>query len=386
MNPIYLDNAATTPLRPEVRAAMDAVYDGVFGNPSSLHRWGRAAAATLEEARATCAAALGAGTSEILFVRGGTESDNLAIEGRAGFLRAEGETPTVVVTSVEHSAVLEAARAATARGAGRHVVLAVTPDGSVDMDALDAALEGGPAVVSMMWVNNETGMVLPVAETARRVAAAGGTFHTDAVQAVGKVPVRVDEHPVNLLSVTGHKINGPKGMGLLYVRGGTTLRPLLHGGGQERSLRPGTEDVAGAVGLATALRLTVEEQEAEARRLAALRDALETRVAAALDGIRVNAGAALRAPHVASLAIPDMDGQALLAGLDMEGVAASGGSACSSGATRASHVIAALYGQDDAHATVRLSLGRFTTEEEVTRAGDVLVSIAGRLRGTGARA
>ncbi|MGD8320741.1 MAG: cysteine desulfurase family protein [Gemmatimonadota bacterium] len=386
MKPIYLDHAATTPLRAEVRAAMDAVHDGAFGNPSSLHRWGREASSALEEARATCAAALGARSSEIYFVRGGTESDNLAILGRAGFLRADGQLPTVVVTAVDHSAVLAAADAATARGAGRRVTLSVSPDGSVDLDALDRALASGPAVVSMIWVNNETGMVLPVEEVAARVAASGGTFHTDAVQAAGKVPVGVQRLPVDLLTVTGHKIYGPKGTGLLYVRSGTALRPLLHGGGQESTLRPGTQDVAGAAGMATALRLALEEQAVEARRLQTLRDALEARLTASLEGIRVNAGEAPRAPHVASVAIPDVDGQALLMALDLEGIAASGGSACSSGATKASHVIAALYGDDDPFATVRFSLGRSTAEDDVDRAARVVAEAVGRLRAGGATA
>jgi cysteine desulfurase len=196
----------------------------------------------------------------------------------------------------------------------------------------------------------------------------------------------VQRLPVDLLTVTGHKIYGPKGTGLLYVRSGTALRPLLHGGGQESTLRPGTQDVAGAAGMATALRLALEEQAVEARRLQTLRDALEARLTASLEGIRVNAGEAPRAPHVASVAIPDVDGQALLMALDLEGIAASGGSACSSGATKASHVIAALYGDDDPFATVRFSLGRSTAEDDVDRAARVVAEAVGRLRAGGATA
>lgn len=378
MLPIYLDHAATTPVRPEVREAMAPFQDRVFGNPSSLHRWGREASAALEDARAMCADALGARASEIAFVRGGTEGDNLAVLGRAARIRADGRTPTVVVTSVEHKAVLDAARQATVRGAGRLVTLEVAPDGAVDLDVLSTALDGD-ALVSMMWVNNETGMCLPVAEAAERAQAAGATLHTDAVQAVGKVPVRVDRVPVDVLTVTGHKIYGPKGTGLLFVRSGTALSPLVHGGGQERGLRPGTEDVGGAVGLATALRLVVEEQPAEAERLSALRDALEARLTASVPGVRINAGSASRAPHVSSLAIPDVDGQALLMALDLEGIAASGGSACNSGAAKASHVIAALYGADDRHATVRFSLGRTTTLDDVARAAEATLTVLRRL-------
>ena len=380
MDAIYLDHAATTPVRDEVRAAMAPFLDSVFGNPSSTHRWGREASAALEEARADCARQLGATASEIRFVRGGTESDNLAVLGRARWLRGEGLTPTVAVTAVEHHAVLDAARHATARGAGRLVTLVVGADGAVDQDALERAVSAGAAVVSMMWVNNETGMVLPVSEAASRLADRDAVLHTDAVQAVGKVPVRVDEVPVDLLTLTGHKIYGPKGTGLLFVRSGTALTPLLHGGGQERGLRPGTEDVAGAVGLALALRLAVAEREAESGRLHALRDGLEAALSARVDGVRVNAGVAPRAPHVASVAFPEVDGRALLMALDLEGIAVSGGSACDSGAQKGSHVIAALYGEDDGHAIVRFSLGRSTSLADVERAADVTASVVERLR------
>lgn len=384
MEPLYLDHAATTPVRPEVRAAMAPCLDRVFGNPSSLHRWGREAAAALTEARATCAEALGARPSEIHFVRGGTESDNLAVLGRVARLRGDGQTPTVAVSAVEHRAVLDAAGRATARGAGRLEVLAVAPDGSLDLDALDRALGSGPAVVSVMWVNNETGMILPVEEVAGRARAAGATFHTDAVQAMRTQLVRVDRMPVDLLTATGHKIQGPKGTGLLYVREGVFLSPLLHGGGQERALRPGTEDVAGAVGLATALALAAEERQAEADRLRTLRDDLERRLAASVPGLRVNAGGAPRAPHIASVALGGVDGASLLMALDLEGLAVSGGAACSSGAAAASHVIAALYGRDDPHATVRYSLGATTTAEDIVGAVRITAAVVERLRETGA--
>ncbi|MHB1192503.1 MAG: cysteine desulfurase family protein [Longimicrobiales bacterium] len=380
MHPIYLDHAATTPVRAEVRAAMEPCLDRAFGNPSSLHRWGREAAAALAEARATCAAALGARFSEVHFVRGGTESDNLAIQGRAARLRADGHTPTVAVSTVEHAAVLGAAHHATARGAGRLVSIPVAEDGAVDLDRLARALAEPPAVVSLMWVNNETGMVLPVEEVAARCRAAGATFHTDAVQAVGKVPVRVDEVPLDLLTATGHKLQGPKGTGLLFCREGTYLSPLLHGGGQERALRPGTEDVAGAVGLATALRLAVAEREAEAERLGTLRERLEGELATRIPGMRVNGGGALRAPHIASISVPGVDGTSLLMALDLEGVAVSGGAACHTGASSGSHVLAALYGADDPHATVRFSLGASTTAADVIRAAGVTASVVDRLR------
>lgn len=381
MVPVYLDYAATTPMRAEVREAMAPYFGGVFGNPSSTHRWGREAGAALAEARSDCAEVLGARFSEIHFVRGGTESDNLALGGRVAHLRAEGHTPTVVVSTIEHKAVLDAAKHLTARGAGRLVMVAVAPDGAFDFDALEHALAVSPAVVSTMWVNNETGLILPVPEIAARTARAGATFHTDAVQAMGKVPVRVDQVPVDLLTATGHKIYGPKGTGLLFVREGTGLLPTLHGGSQERSLRPGTEDVAGAVGLATALRLAVAEREEEVARLGSLRDELERRFRSSIPDLRINADGAPRAPHVSSLALGGLDGPSLLMSLDLEGVAASGGSACQSGSTGGSHVIAALYGQSDPKATVRFSLGRGTTASEVEQAAAVTAAVVARLRG-----
>lgn len=386
MDPLYLDHAATTSVRTEVLEAMTPFLQGIFGNPSSTHRWGRQAAAALADARAEVAGMLGARFGEIHFVRGGTESDNLAILGRVARLRGDGHTPTVLVSAVEHKAVLDAARHATARGAGHLEILPVSPNGSVDLEALDRALAHGPTLVSTMWVNNEVGMVLPVEEVAARTRAAGATFHTDAVQAMGKISARVDRLPVDLLTATGHKLGGPKGTGLLYVREGTHLAPQLHGGGQERALRPGTEDVAGAVGMATALRLAGEERASEAPRLAALRDGLERALATRVDGLRINGGDAPRAPHISSVSVPGVDGTALVMALDLAGLAVSGGSACNSGSSAGSHVIAALYGAEDDLATVRYSLGRDTTEADVTRAVALTAEVVGRLRTLGPRA
>ncbi|MDH5589628.1 MAG: cysteine desulfurase [Gemmatimonadota bacterium] len=383
MSSLYFDHAATTPLRDEVRAAMEPCLHGNFGNPSSIHRWGREAAAALDGARARVAEALGATPGEIFFVRGGTESDNLAVLGRTRRLVVDGHPPRVVVSSVEHKAVLAAADAALHGSDGVPATLRVGVDGSVDHDALADVLARGPCVVSVMWVNNETGMILPVPEIAARVSGSGSTFHTDAVQAVGKIPVRVDQVPVDLLTVTGHKIYGPRGTGVLFVRTGVEVAPLVHGGGQERGLRPGTEDVAGAVGMAEALQLAVLEQEAERTRLAALRDGLESRLGTLVPGLRVNAGDAPRAPHISSLGIPDVDGGILLGALDLEGVGASGGSACDSGAAKASHVLTALYGQADPLAALRLSLGRATTEADVDRAAQVVARVVERIRSGG---
>ena len=380
MEPIYLDFAATTPVREEVRAAMASCLADTFGNPSSIHRWGRVADDALEEARADVAAALGARPREILFVRGGTESDNLAL---LGWCRAQldlGHTPTLAVSAVEHHAVLGAAESAEREGA-RVTTLAVSPAGALDVEAADRALANGPALASIMWVNNETGMLLPLPELVELAARRSALVHTDAAQAVGKVRVDVRDVAVDLLSATGHKIYGPKGTGLLFVREGTPLAPLLHGGGQERGLRPGTEDVSGAVGLATALRLAVEEQRAEAERLTVLRDRLAALLRGSIEGVRINAVEATRAPHVLSVGFLGIeDGSALVMALDIDGVAVSGGSACSSGASQSSHVIRALYGPDDRRATVRFSFGRGSDAAGVERAARATADIVGKMR------
>ena len=380
MEPIYLDYAATTPLRDEVREAMVRCLTDTFGNPSSIHRWGRAADDALEEARAAVAVSLGARPREVHFVRGGTESDNLAVLGWCRARTEEGASPSLVISAVEHHAVLEAAEAA--RRDGAHVTtLAVSASGTLDLEAAGQALSEGPALASVMWVNNETGMVLPVPDVVALAAERSALVHTDAAQAVGKVPVDVGQVRVDMLSATGHKIYGPKGTGLLFVREGTALAPLLHGGGQERGLRPGTEDVAGAVGLATALGLAVSEQRAEADRLSALRDRLGALLSASIEGVRLNAAEADRAPHVLSVGVRGIeDGSALVMALDIAGVAVSGGSACSSGASQSSHVIRALYGADDRRATVRFSLGRGTDAEAVEWAARVMADVVAQLR------
>lgn len=385
MDAIYLDHAATTPLRDEVAEAMAPYASKVFGNPSSLHRRGRQARVALDEARAEIAAALGARPSEIRFVRGGTESDNLAILGSCRAKRvAAGPPVALFVSSVEHSAVLEAADHAQASDLARLTVLAVTPDGAVDIEPLRACAaaeaDGTASVVSVMWANNETGLLLPL-EDVLADSPPGCIIHTDASQAVGKVPVDVSERRVHLLTATGHKIGGPRGTGILFVREGVEVTPLHHGGGQERGLRPGTEDVAGAVGLATAVRLAVAEQEDEARRLEGLRRLLEEGLRARIEGLRINAGAGPRAPHVSSVGIPDItDGSILLMALDLEGLEVSGGSACHSGSGTSSHVIEALYGSEDRMATVRYSFGRSTTEADVRRAVEISATVVRRLR------
>lgn len=382
MDRIYLDHAATTPMRDEVRAAMAPYLSERFGNPSSVHARGREASRALEDARQRVAETLGAASEEIRFVRGGTESDNLAVLGRADAVRREGRRPLIGVSAVEHRAVLESAEASEEDG-GEVVRIPVHPDGQLDVEALEACLERSPALVSVMWVNNEVGLRLPVEEVARRCRQAGVPFHTDAVQAVGKVPVRVDEVPVDLLTVTGHKIYGPKGTGVLFVRDGVEVRPRVFGGGQESGIRPGTEDVAGAVGMAEALGLAVRDREEEARRLAGLRDELEERLRSALPGLRIHGAEAPRAPHILNVGVPGVELESLLVGLDVAGLEVSSGSACSSGAVRASHVLRALYGDEaEEVAPIRYSLGRRTEEEQVRRAAEVTIRTVRRIRDT----
>jgi cysteine desulfurase len=372
---IYLDHAATTPMRPEVREAMAPFLSESFGNPSSTHSWGRRARSALDSARERAADALGVPPSEVYFLRGGTESINAAILGQFWAAHAPDRPVTLATTNIEHRAVLSSMDAAAAWGA-RLVRIGVRSDGSLDGAGLDEALDPGTRLISMMWVNNEVGMVLPVDEVARRARAAGVPFHTDAVQAVGHVRVRLDETPVDLASIAGHKICGPKGMGILYRRRGVDLAPLLYGAGQESGLRPGTEDVAGAVGMAKALALAVDEQEAEAPREARLRDLLMELLQQGIPGLRVLAWEAPRACHILTVAVPGFEGDALVAGLDQKGVAASAGSACDSGGTRRSHVLEELYGSDlDGLGTVRFSLGRETEEEEVRRAAGALKAV-----------
>ena len=384
MKAVYLDHAATTPIRNEVREAMEPYLSESFGNPSSLHRWGREASAALEDARATVAEALCADPQEIYFTRGGTESDNLAVLGCCGFMKTHEKRLTLVVSAIEHSAVLDPAKLVTEWQGVDLVILPVSQDGVLDQELLKLALESGPTVVSLMWVNNETGLVFPVGEISSLVNELGGTIHTDAVQAIGKIPVSVRESSIHLLTASGHKIHGPKGTGILFVRSGVDLVPLLHGGGQERALRAGTEDVAGAIGFARSVQLAVEEQQQLCKRLTALRAVLERRLLELIPRLRINMQDANRASHISSMAIDDIDGEDLLAALDLEGIAASGGSACESGSTQTSHVITALYGEDNSAATVRFSLGRETTEQDIEQTILKLTSTVTRLRELGA--
>jgi cysteine desulfurase len=374
--PVYLDHAATTPPRPEVLREMLPLLETHWGNPSSVHAAGRKARAMLEDARARLAATIGAAPGEIVFTRAGTEADNLAVLGRARALRGS----PVACSAIEHKAVLGAMRAVEADGA-RLIVLPVDGDGVVDVDALRPAFAGHPAVVSVMWANNETGALQPIEKIAEACDSNGACFHSDAVQALGKVPVRVDRVPVDLLSFSAHKLGGPRGAGALFVRRGTMLSPLLFGGGQERGLSPGTEDVASAVGFALAAEVAERERERSMARLGALRDRLEAGLRAAVPGLVVNAAAAPRLPTVLNVSVPGADAEGLLMALDLEGIAVSSGSACSSGAVDPSHVLTAMgLPPEMAGPSVRFSLGWTTSEGDVERALAVFPAVVGRVR------
>jgi cysteine desulfurase len=380
-DPIYLDNAATTPVRPEVREAMLPFLGERFGNPSSVHRWGREARTALDDARGRLAALIGARASEIIFTRGGTEADNLAVFGRVRC----GRGAPLVCSAFEHKAVLGAARAAAETPLLR--LLPVSADGVVDEQALPAMLEPRPCLVSTMWVNNEIGTIQPVERLAAQCADAGVSFHTDAIQAFGKLSVRVDDVPIALLSLSAHKFGGPKGVGALYVRRGTALAPLVYGGGQERGLRSGTEDVAGAVGMAVAAELAEREREAAMRRLSALQDRLESGLRQRIPDLVIHGAGAQRVPSITTVSIPGTDAEALLLSLDLEGVAASSGSACSSGAFEASSVLTAIGVTPElARASIRLSMGHRTTQDEIDRVLAIFPAVVERVRSLAASA
>jgi cysteine desulfurase len=380
--PIYLDHAATTPVRREVFEAMEPFYGPRFGNPSSTHRWGREARAALDEARERIARCLGANADEICFTSGGTESDNLAV---LGAWRARDRKRTALIsTAIEHKAVLASVHQAAREGAGERLA-PVTPEGVVDLGAYETLLGDDVAVCSIMWVNNEIGTIQPIPELARRARQHGIVFHTDAVQAFGKIPVDVRETPVDLLTISGHKIGAPKGCGAIFVRRGTPLEPLLHGGSQDRGRRPGTENVAAAVGLARAAELAMEEREREMARLAAMRDHLEAALVARVPDAMVHGRGAPRAAHILNLSVPGTDSESLLMALDLAGVACSSGSACQSGSVSPSHVLSALgVPRDLASAAVRMSLGSMTTDESIARVAELfpaLITKARRLAG-----
>ena len=379
--PIYFDHAATTPVRPEVLEAMlPFLGASAFGNPSSSHRFGRTAKAGLEQARREVAAAVGVDPNQVFFTSGGTEADNLAIIGTAMAALGRGESGRVVTTATEHKAILAAAHQVAKLG-GSEEILPVGPNGVVDLGAFEQAMTRSPSVVSVMWVNNETGVRQPIELMAERCRASGVPFHSDAVQAFGKFPISLATVPCSFLTLSGHKIGAPKGIGALIVRDRKTVDAIIHGGGQQFGIRPGTENVAGAVALGRAATIVVREVEHEAVRLAALRERLVAGLRARVGDLVVNGEGAPRAPHVLNMAIPGADSEALLMHLDLAGIAASGGSACSTGSVEPSHVLMAMgLPRSLAIASVRFSLGHETTEAEVDRAIAIVPGLIEKVR------
>jgi cysteine desulfurase len=377
-DPIYLDHSATTPVRAEVLEAMLPFFGPRFGNPSSTHRWGREARVALDEARERLAQSLGASADEICFTSGGTEADNLAVLGAGRSLRST--RPAVVTTPIEHKAVLAAVEEVEAEG-GIARLVAVDRGGVVDRASFDAALGGDVALCSVMWVNNEVGTVQDIPGLAAAAHDRGILFHTDGVQALGKVVIDTRTLPVDYLSVSGHKVGAPKGIGALYIRRGAPLTPLMHGGLQDRGRRPGTENVAMSIGFARAVELAVAEREQEGQRLEQLRDALETALSARIPDAVIHGRGGPRAPHVLNISVPGTDSESMLMALDLQGVACSAGSACQSGSIDPSHVLTACgVPHDLAIASVRFSLGALTTEAHVARVAELFPALIAKAR------
>jgi cysteine desulfurase len=382
---IYLDHNATAPLAPGVAEAMLRAAVDLFANPSSVHLDGQLAKAALDEARGHVAALLGASPADVVFTGGGTEGDNLALRGALDAAMARGRRH-LVVSTIEHEAVLNTAKALAARG-GDVSWIPVDASGLVDPAALAPLLRADTALVSVMHANNEVGTVQPVRELADAAHAVGALLHTDAVQSAGKIPVDVGALGADLVSISGHKFGGPKGVGALWVRRGVKLTPIQTGGRQERSRRAGTENVPAVAGLGVAARLARERLALDGVRVAALRDRLERGVLDALADVWINGAAALRVPNTANIGFEGVEAEALLIALDLDGIAVSTGSACSSGTLEPSHVLRAM-GLRGARAqnAIRFSLGSTTTDDEIDRVLTVLPGLVRRLRGVAARA
>ncbi len=380
---VYLDHNATTPPCPEVVEAAARALANEFGNASSIHSYGQRAKAALDDARTEVALLIGAQPGDVVFTGGGTEADNLALRGVAD--AAAPSRTRLIVTSVEHEAVIN-----TARALGRHgaqvTILPVDADGVVLTPAFEDALGDDVAVVSVMLANNETGAIQPVGHLASLARTRRAVFHTDAVQAVGKIPVDVRALGVDLLSLSAHKFGGPKGVGALWIRRGTPLSGVITGGRQERNRRAGTENVPAIVGLGVAARLARARLSGEAARQAGLRDRLETGILDTVRGASVNGAGATRLPNTTNIAFERVDAESLLIALDLEGIAVSTGSACSSGTLEPSHVLRAMgLPQGRVQSSLRLSVGVTTTRGEVDRVLAVLPAVVERLRAVGRR-
>ncbi|OXT06026.1 cysteine desulfurase NifS [Thermoanaerobacterium thermosaccharolyticum] len=377
MNRIYLDNAATTPMKPEVLNSMMPFFDNRFGNPSSLYSYGQEAKKAIEEARDRVAAAIGANADEIFFTSGGTESDNWALIGAAYALKNKGNH--IITTSIEHHAVLHTCQYLEKQGF-EITYLPVDEYGLVDPNDLKEAIKDNTILVSIMYANNEIGTIEPIEELAKVAHEKGVLFHTDAVQAVGNVPIDLKKLDIDMLSISAHKIYGPKGVGALYIKKGVRIDSLIHGGAQERNRRAGTENVAGIVGFGTAIELITKNIDEHIKKLTRLRDKL-------IDGIlkipytRLNGHPNKRLPGNVNVSFEFVDGESLILSLDMEGICVSSGSACTAGSIDPSHVLLAIgLPEEIAHGSLRLTIGEENTEEEIDTVINKLPKIVDRLR------
>ena len=378
MNRIYLDNNATTPVEPAVLEAMLPYFSSDFGNASSIHTFGQRARAAVETARDQLAALLNARSQEIVFTSGGTESDNHAIFG----IVAASTAPTkhVITSTIEHEAVLNACQVLEKQGVAV-TYLPVSREGLIDLNELRKAIRPDTVLITIMHANNELGTVQTLSEIGRIAAEVDVYLHTDAVQSIGKIPVDVKALQLDLLSLSGHKIYAPKGIGALFIKGGTRLRQFLFGGHHQRGFRPGTENVPGIIGLGKAAELARLSLERDASRIAALRDRLEDGLLARIPDSHANASAAPRTPNTSNLTFPGVEGEALVISLDLKGLACSTGAACSSGAVEPSHVLTAIgLPAAEARASIRFSLGRHTTDAEIDAALEIAPAALAQLR------
>lgn len=374
----YLDYNATTPLDPLVRQAMEPFMSGAFGNPSSFHKKGQAGRHAIETAREQIADTLKVEPGDIVFTSGGTEADNLALKGTMEWL--SDKRRHLVVSAIEHQAILHPAEYLKKNGFEVSIV-PVSREGIVDLNALRAAVTDKTALVSIMHVNNEVGTIQPIGEAASIAHAKGALFHTDAVQSFGKLPIDIEEGKVDMLSVSAHKICGPKGAGALFIRKGLKIKPTVHGGHQEKNIRPGTENVLAIAGFGRAVQLAAQNQNEESQRVLRLREKLFSGLQASVPGMHLNGDLKARIYNTLNISFDGLDGETLLMNLDLKNIYVSTGSACTAGSVEPSHVLIAMgIPEKLARAAIRFSLGRFTTAEEVDYALAEIPLIVERLR------